>query len=176
MLAYRPNSNWFSTHSAKLFSAARIVFGLVWILDGFFKFAFNTPSSLVQIVTYAGVGQPAWLAPWFAFWANTLSWSPVLSQLLIGGGEMAIGLLLVAGVLRKTVYALGLLFSLSIWAIPQSFGGPWAAGKVEVGSGFVYALAFLLFLLACSLQKDSLYTLDGWFSRRVAWWARWSQF
>jgi nitrite reductase (NO-forming) len=176
MLNYAPKSNWLSIHSGEILSAARIFFGIVWILDGYFKFAFNTPNSLSQIVTYAGYGQPAWMQGWFTFWAGIISWSPPLSQALIGVTEILLGLLLVFGLLRKAVYLVGILFSLSIWSIAQSFGGPLAAGKVEVGSGLVYALVFFMLLVACSMQLETRFSLDPRITKKFSGWAQLSDF
>lgn len=54
----------------------RVIFGLVWLVDGAFKFIFDTPNMFPQFIQLAGQGQPAWLMPWFNFWAGVVSQNP----------------------------------------------------------------------------------------------------
>src|SRR5438876_11405674 len=68
--------NWFVRHVGSLKTAIRLVFGLVWAIDGALKFKPGFAESLSGMISEAGEGQPGWLQPWFGFWSHTVSGNP----------------------------------------------------------------------------------------------------
>ncbi|MCI4331068.1 MAG: hypothetical protein L3K19_04395 [Thermoplasmata archaeon] len=89
--------------------------------------------------------------------------------------ELALGFALVAGFLRKIAYAAGSFLSLLIWAVPEGFGGPYGPSSTDVGTGVVYAMAFLFLLLVNATSGSSRWSLDSVIERRWAGWARWAE-
>jgi uncharacterized membrane protein YphA (DoxX/SURF4 family) len=164
------------TRSLGAFTAFRIAFGLVWLIDGLTKFTFLQPSDIVNMVQSAGQGQPSWLQPWFNFWLNSVTSSPTAVYYSIGMIEILLGLVLIAGFLRKPVYIVGILWSLIIWAIPEGFGGPYASGSsTDIGAAVIYAFVFVAMIIAERGAKYGDYSLDALIIRRWNKWKRLSE-
>lgn len=163
------------TRSLNAFTAFRIVFGLMWLIDGLMKFTFLQPSDIVDMVKTAGQGQPGWLQPWFNFWLSSVTSSPTAVYYSIGGIEILLGLVLIAGFLRKPVYIVGILWSLIIWAIPEGFGGPYGPGSTDTGTAVIYAFVFVLMIIAERGAKYGNHSLDAIIIRRWNKWKRLSE-
>ncbi|HZD12236.1 MAG TPA: hypothetical protein VE177_01790, partial [Candidatus Binatus sp.] len=121
-------------------------------------------------------GQPDLLQPWFNFWANVVSSNPALFGYTIGPIEIALGLALVFGFMRKIAYLGGLVFSLLIWSVPEGFGGPYVPGSTDIGTGVVYAFVFLSLIIINALAGPSKYSLDYFLERRFPSWRRVGEF
>lgn len=161
--------------SLKAFTAFRIAFGLVWLIDGMIKFTFLQPSDIVNMVQSAGQGQPSWLQPWFNFWLNSVTSSPTAVYYSIGTIEILLGLVLIAGFLRKPVYIVGILWSLIIWSIPEGFGGPYGPGSTDIGAAVIYAFVFVAMVIAERSAKFGNYSLDALIIRKWNNWKRLSE-
>ena len=99
----------------------RIAFGIVWLIDGAMKFVWLQPSDVIKLVQVAGHGQSGWLQPWFNFWMSSMGSAPGAYLYGIGLMELALGLALVIGFLRKSAYFGGVILSLMIWATVEGF-------------------------------------------------------
>ena len=157
-------------------SLVRIVFGVVWLIDGLLKFQPGMPAVFVQLIQAAGQGQPGWLLPWFNFWANTVASNPGFWVMLIGTGELLLGLALVFGVVRKLAYVIGFFFSLVIWSVPEGFGGPYGPSSTDIGTGVIYAIVFLMLMLINAGYGTSKYSLDALIEKRIKWWGKIAEF
>jgi hypothetical protein len=58
------------------------------------------------------------------------------------------------------------------WSVPEGFGGPYGPGSTDVGTGIVYALTSLLFLLIIGIFGTSPYSLDYQIEKRFPAWKR----
>ncbi|TLZ77157.1 MAG: hypothetical protein E6K08_04375, partial [Methanobacteriota archaeon] len=101
--------NWFVRHVGSLKTAIRLVFGLVWAIDGALKFQPGFADSLSGMISDAGQGQPGWLQPWFGFWSQTVSGNPAFFTTTIGLFELAVAFALLLGFMRKVAYTGGIL-------------------------------------------------------------------
>jgi rusticyanin len=148
-----------------------MLFGLFWGLDAGLKLIPGTAFWFQERMIAAGIGQPSWLSGWFAFWLSQANAYGPLDVALVGSFEFFLAVALIAGLLRKTAYLVGLILSLSIWAIPEGFGGPYDPGTFDIGVGIVYAIGFL-FLIALDADPTSrAQTLDEKIEKR---WPRWA--
>ncbi len=154
----------------KLSKAAAVVFGILWGIDGYYKFQMNLYAQLPSIVQGAGVGQPPFLSGWFSFWSGVAASQPMLITYAVGMLELAISFALITGFLRKFAYIGGMAVGLFIWAIPEGFGGPYGPGSVDLGGGNIYALGLLFLLIIDATYGPSPFTLDAVIEKRVAWW------
>ncbi len=154
----------------------RVVFGIVWLVDGAFKFMFDSPSTFPQMVQNAAQNQPAWLAPWFSYWSVAVSQTPQFWLYLIGACEVLLGLALIFGFVRKIAYSLGMVLSLLIWSIPEGFGGPYGPSSTDIGTGVIYAIVFVALILINTEFGPSKYSLDAWIEKRVDWWYKIAEF
>lgn len=160
--------SWILRHQDALRSGARILFGIVWVVDGSFKFrpgfesSFSVPSST----------NPAWLNPWFGFWSGQVSAHTAFWVYMTGAFEICLGLALVFGFVRKIAYTLGIALSLLIWAVPEGFGTPYGPSSTDIGTGAVYAMALLFLLIFDAAWGPGRFSLDGVIIRRFPGWAR----
>ena len=164
--------SWIYRNREGLKSFLRIAFGLIWGIDGSFKFQPGLASAFPGMVQDAGSGQPAWLHGWFSFWATQSSQNPALWVDLTGLLELAIAFALVLGFARKVAYGGGAVLSLFIWAVPEGFGGPYGPSSTDIGTGIIYAFAFLLLMIVNASYGPSRFSLDRLIERRWPGWAR----
>ena len=157
-------------HTAGIAASLRIAFGLVWLIDGAFKFWPGLVEQFPGMISPDG--QPGWLQGWFAYWQAQAQSNAALIVYGTGTLELLLGIGLVLGFLRKITYGVGLVLSLLIWAVPGGFGGPYSPGTTDVGTGIVYALVFLFLMELSATRGTSPYSLDGLIERRYPGWAR----
>ncbi len=161
---------WWAENRARLGAALRVLFGLIWVIDGAMKFVFMVPSDVTDLIARAGQGQPDWLAPWFNYWSGVVSANPSFWLYGIGALELVVGIFLVIGLLRKPVYVGGIALSLMIWAVDEGFGGAYGAGSTDIGAAVMYAVIFFALLVVDAFPGPSRYSLDAWVERRFPAW------
>ena len=164
--------SWFVRHAQGLARFLAVVTGLIWGIDGSLKFSPGLVAAFPSMVQEAGQGQPAWLQGWFHFWYLQVSADPALLVYLVGTLEAALYVALLLGFLRKVAYTGGIALSLVIWAVPEGFGGPYGPTSTDVGTGVIYALLFVAFIVIDATFGRGPYTLDGWIIRKFPGWGR----
>jgi nitrite reductase (NO-forming) len=164
--------NWFVRNLSSLKTIVRIIFGVLWAIDGALKFAPGFVDSFPTVIKHAASGQPSWLSGWFAFWASITSSNPSFYVYSAGVLELALAFGLIFGFLRKPVYTISLFLSLIIWSVPEGFGGPYGPGSTDIGTGMVYAIVSFLLLLINAAFGPSRYSLDFVIERK---WPRWKK-
>ncbi|HET9017758.1 MAG TPA: multicopper oxidase domain-containing protein [Thermomicrobiaceae bacterium] len=158
-------------------AALRAAFGVIWTIDAFLTWRAEFAGHYVGYLQNAATNQPGWLHPWFALWVGLVGPQPTVFVWLTRIIETVIAVCLLLGLARKSVYALGALFSLLIWSTAEGFSGPYTAGATNLGPALVYVLVFLALIVLNSVEGRTPYSLDfyleqgwpGW--RRVAEWA-----
>jgi nitrite reductase (NO-forming) len=168
------SGNWFVRNVYWLKSLIRIVFGVVWLIDGYLKFQPGFIDSFPDLIKSSG--QPSWLQPWFNFWYNITVGNAAPFVYGIGILEVSLGVALILGVLRKLAYIAGLLLSLLIWAVPEGFGGPYGPGATDIGTGIAYSFVFLSLIIINATSGTSKYSLDYLIERRMPSWKRVAEF
>jgi nitrite reductase (NO-forming) len=163
---------WFTRNSGTLQTVLRAIFGVFWLVDGAFKFQPGFVDAFSGMISSAAAGQPSWLSGWFSFWASATSPNPALVVYCTGGLELAIGFCLVVGLLRKLAFTAAFFLSLVIWSVPEGFGGPYGPGSTDIGTGIVYALASVLFLVAMAAFGPSSPSLDSAIEKKWPSWKR----
>ena len=169
-------NGWFYRNRMLAKTFIRVVFGAIWLIDGSLKFQPGTADAIAQMIQTAAQGMPAFLTQWFGFWSAVVGQAPVFWVSLIGTFEILLGLALVFGVLRKTIYSLGILLSLFIWAVPEAFGGPYGPGATDIGTAAIYALVFLALISINAGYGPSKLSVDYWLEKRIKWWHRFAEF
>jgi len=152
------SGGWIARNAHQLKVVFRVVFGLVWVIDGAFKFVPGLVSQFPGMITTDG--QPAWLQGWFNFWAAQATANPAFWVYTTGALELAVGLGLVFGLMRKITYIGGALLALFIWAVPESFGGPYGSGSTDIGTGIIYAMVFAMLIVINASYGSSRWSLD----------------
>ena len=153
------NTYTLSAWRAKGIAVLRIIFGLVWLVDAWFKWQ---PDFINQFTTYlTGTldGQPAAVQAWINFWINVVNVDPHVFAHFVAIAETAIALGLIFGVFSNLTNVGGALLAIVIWSTAEGFGGPYTAGSTDIGSAVIYALVFAgLFLANAGLA----WGLDAW--------------
>jgi nitrite reductase (NO-forming) len=176
LLAVKASQKWVVRNVSWLKSFIRIFLGLVWLIDGYLKFSLGLVDSFPDLVRRAGDGQPTWLQPWFTFWSGVTTGNAALFVYSTGVLEVALGVALVLGFMRKIAYLGGIIFSLFIWAIPEGFGGPYGPGSTDIGTGIIYSFVFLSLVIINTISGPSNYSLDFLIERKYPPWKRLAEF
>ncbi len=167
---------WLYRNRFTIKTAIRVVFGLVWLLDGAIKLLLDDPNSFSTMIQSIAQGQPSWLLPWFNYWSAATLQNPQFWFYFISTCEILLGLALIFGFVRKIAYSLGLLLSLVIWSVPEGFGGPYGPSSTDVGTGMIYAIVFLCLILINTEFGPSELSLDAWLEKRISWWYKLAEF
>jgi len=172
-----PASFWVR-HAKPLKTAFRLLLGIAWLTDGVLKFTSGFVNDFLSSVQASQAAAPSWLSPWFNFWASQASTNATTIVYTVGALEIALGVALLLGFLRKVAYIGGLALGLLIWAVPEGFGGPYQVGSggTDIGTGIIYAIAFLGLIVINATYGPSRYSLDYYIERRFPRWARIAEF
>ncbi len=130
------------------FGVLRIVFGMVWAIDAQFKWRSAFVDGFAGYLSGAMEGQPHAVQRWIGFWIDVVGVDPPLFARIIAVCETLLALVLLLGVLTNLACVCGAMLSLTIWTIPEGFGGPYTAGATDIGTGIIYVFVFAALLLA----------------------------
>lgn len=170
--------SWWVRNAHPLKTLFRVLLGVVWLIDGVLKFTSGFVGSFQDNVLNAQANAPSWLSGWYSFWATQAGTNATLIVYTVGALELTLGLALIFGFMRKIAYAGGVILALLIWAVPEGFGGPYqsGAGGTDVGTGVIYAVAFLGLILVNATYGPSRYSLDYYIERKFPSWAKIAEF
>ncbi len=175
LIGVKMGNSWIFRNRANLVVVLAVIFGIIWMIDGSFKFMPGTADTVVQSIQSAGQSLPA-LAPWFSLWYGMAIQNPIFWVELIGTLEILLGIALVLGFMKKTTYVLGMVLSLFIWAVPEAFGGPYGSGSTDIGTGIIYAIVFAALILINAGYGPSRLSVDYCLEKRVSWWRKVAEF
>ncbi len=162
--------NWIARNIYKISRTLAIIFGIMWGIDGQFKFWPGLVSAFPSMVQSVAAGQPGWLQGWFSFWLSQANSNSAVLVYVTGVFELLLAFCLIAGFARKTAYGGGLILSLFIWAIPEGFGGPYGPGSTDIGTGIIYAMVFLFLIILNASNGTNPYSLDSFIEKKFKWW------
>lgn len=130
----------------------RILFGLAWAVDAWFKWQPDFIRGFTSYLTGAQEGQPAWVKAWIGFWVNVVKVDPHVFAHAVAVAETLVAIGLLLGLFSNLTYLLGALLTLVIWTTAEGFGGPYVAGSTDIGGAIIYVIVFGgLFLSAAGL-------------------------
>jgi thiosulfate dehydrogenase [quinone] large subunit len=145
----------------------RIVFGLIWVVDAWFKWQPDFINKFTDYLTGALEGQPAAVQAWINFWIRIVNVDPHVFAHFVAIAETLVALGLIFGVFSNLTNVGGVLLTLVIWSTAEGFGGPYVPGSADIGSAIIYALVFTaLFLVNAGLIMG----LDRWLSPWLGHW------
>ena len=72
--------------------------------------------------------------------------------------------------MRKVGYIVGIFTSLVIWGVPEGFGGPYGPTSTDIGTGIIYAMVFILFIIINALEGPSHYSVDYYIEQKYNKW------
>jgi nitrite reductase (NO-forming) len=150
--------------------ALRVTFGVIWGIDAVLKWLPGFRSGYLDTIKSAGDSQPGWLHPWFHFWYNLQSPHAYVWAYVVAVIETLIALALIVGFARKLTYVAGVVFSLLIWGVAESFGGPYTSGAADIGTAVIYAVVFCFLLIVNYYAGPARYSVDYYLEQRYSWW------
>ena len=150
----------------------RLIFGLIWAVDAWLKWQPDFIPGFKDVLVAGAKDQPAFLKPWFDFWIQVASSNPPVLAYLTVLTETLIAISLLAGLARRPMYIVGVVFSLLVWATAEGFGGPYTAGSTDLGTAITYAVVFALLFLIDDLAGRSPLAIDSLIEQRLPWWSR----
>lgn len=137
----------------------RIGFGLIWLVDAWFKWQYAFINGFVSYLSgNIGPEQPVWVVSWIHFWIDIVRVDPRVFAYLVASGETALAAALLLGLGVRLSAVFGSALSFIIWSTGEAFGGPYTTGATDVGAAIIYIGGFGLLALA---QAGYAYGLDG---------------
>lgn len=172
------NASWWVRNARPLKTIFRLLLGIAWLTDGILKFTSGFVNDFLSSVQASQASAPSWLSGWFDFWTTQATSNATLIVYTVGVLEIALGLALLFGFMRKIAYLGGVVLGLLIWAVPEGFGGPYqsGAGGTDIGTGIIYAIAFLGLIVINATYGPSRFSLDFYIERRFPLWAKLAEF
>ncbi|MDE2079374.1 MAG: DoxX family protein [Patescibacteria group bacterium] len=149
----------------RAFSILRIVFGLVWAVDAYFKWQPSFLNNFTNYLTMGADGQPPLVRGWINLWIHGVSVDPHFFGIVVALAETAIAIGLLFGLFTKVAMAGGIAMTLVIWSTAEGFGGPYVAGSTDIGAAIIYVLVFIALWLGTSWRRLSI---DAWLRERHA--------
>lgn len=125
----------------------RIVFGLIWAVDAWFKWQPDFINKFADYLTGALDGQPAAVQAWINFWIHIVNVDPHVFAHIVAIAETLVALGLIFGVFSNLTNIGGGLLTLVIWSTAEGFGGPYVPGSADIGSAIIYTLVFAALFL-----------------------------
>lgn len=139
----------------------RMTFGVVWLIDAFFKWQPGFRASFTAMIQGMVSSQPGIVKPWFQLWALLATHTGQLFPDLTAVTETAIGIALILGLVRRPVYVIGAMYALFVWAVGEGFGGPYALGiSTDVGAALIYVFVFAGLFILDSRSETSVLSLQ----------------
>ncbi|WP_308389036.1 hypothetical protein [Acidithiobacillus sp. AMEEHan] len=129
---------------------ARILFGLLWAFDAFWKWQPFFLHNAVSYLQQALPGEPAWIAAYITFFIHIINAvGPFLFGVFAALVESVIALfLLVGGKQLRWIIPVGIAYSFGVWTTAEGWGAPYAPGSTAnkgdvLGTTNIYIFAFL---------------------------------
>lgn len=147
--------------SPPLWTAVRVLFGLLWLFDAALKWSPYFLTHFLGQLTPAVQGQPHWIAAYIGFVITVVqAIGPHIVAIVVAIVETGIAVSLLTGLLLPIVLPLAFLYSLSVWTTAEGFGGPYSLAGTGVrgdvlGNVLIYAVIFL-FLMARENRRGRL--------------------
>lgn len=145
----------------------RIIFGVIWLVDAWFKWQPDFVQKFTDYLTETLQGQPAAVRAWLDFWVSVVNINPHVFAHIVAVGETLVALGLIFGVLSNLTNVAGAFIALVIWSTAEGFGGPYQAGSTDVGAAIIYALVHAMMLIT---KAGDYVGLDGWVTPRLRRW------
>ena len=147
----------------------RIVFGLIWAVDAWFKWQPAFLDNFLGYLTSARQDQPPLVGDWIRLWVNVVGVNPNFFAHLVALTESAIAIALILGIFTNLTALVGVLLSLAVWSTAEGFGGPYVAGSTDIGSAIIYVPVFVgLYLTQAGLYLGLDRRLSAWLGRLQA--------
>ncbi|MBI5470065.1 DoxX family membrane protein [Candidatus Kaiserbacteria bacterium] len=153
-----------NTAEDKSFAVLRIIFGVVWLIDAFFKWSPEFLNNFTNYILEGSTDQPALVQAWINLWVKGVSVDPHFFAIVVAVAETALAFSLLFGFLTELGIVGGIALSFVIWSTAEGLGGPYVAGSTDIGAAIIYIIVFIALWLGRSWRY---YSLDPYIRRRL---------
>lgn len=142
--------------SQSLFAVGRILFGILWAFDAFWKWHPYFLHHAVDYLVQSQKGQPEWIVAYIQFFINIIhSVGPFAFGLFAAIAETVIAVSLVFNKGLRFMLPVGAVYSLGLWTTAEGWGGPYGPGFTGnrgdiLGTIIIYCLIFLYLMVVYS--------------------------
>lgn len=148
----------------------RVFVGAILAVDASLQFLPGAPPQLAYLLVVGAGQEHPTLSWWFSYWAAVIAQDPGFWWYGTGALMAFLAACLILGIARRLAYVVGFFFSLLLWAVPNGFGGPYAAPNTDIGAGLMYAVLFLVLLQIDSVSGPARLSADAVLERRWPGW------
>jgi thiosulfate dehydrogenase [quinone] large subunit len=140
------------------FGVLRIVFGVAWGIDAWFKWQPEAVNNFANYLAGPGAGQSGVVHGSINFWINVVRIDPRVFAHAVAAGETLVAAALLLGAFSNLTNVLGILVAVVSWPTAAAFGGPYQAAA-GLGAAIVYApvIVYALVFVALFLSSAGLY-------------------
>ena len=144
------SSRWIKVSTWRLrgIGIVRIIFGLIWAIDAWFKWQPSFLDTITSMLNDKLKGQPPATQAWITFWIHTVNLDPAFFAHLVAITETLLAIGLILGAFSNSIYVIGAVLSVMIWSTAEGFGGPYDSGSVDIGASIIYAVVFAVLFFA----------------------------
>lgn len=156
-----------SVRRAHGLAVVRILFGVVWAIDAFFKWlpGFRDPATIEkELGGHLKTVQTPVLHQWMAMWHSLGTASPSAFAYTTATLETLVALCLILGLFSNGVFIGSALLSFGIWTTAEGAGLPYKYGKTDIGTSIAYVVVSLALLFAAA---GATWSLDSRIRDRV---------
>ncbi len=172
MARYPDRDGFLVRHAVEAKTAYRVLLGILLFTFGSLKFLPTAPARYLAAMQVGAHALPSFLGGWSGLWVSLFEGAPTLAVQGVGSVEILLGVLLILGLARKVVYALGVVFALWLWVGPEMFGLSLGTDTLAVSTGLIYATSFYALGVLDATYGPTFWALDGVLERRWAGWSR----
>jgi nitrite reductase (NO-forming) len=141
-------NRWLRGWQVDWWASVRIVFGVIWLVDGVLEWQPAAFHNFLQLITAMSQGQPAPLGAVISAGQAAVAINPTLANGLLAALETAVGLSLITNTLSRWALRISVVLAALIWVFGQGFGMVFMPGATDVQSGPLYVLVSLMLLRA----------------------------
>jgi uncharacterized membrane protein YphA (DoxX/SURF4 family) len=139
------------------FRTARILFGILWVVDAALKWQPYFLTHFTAQLTGALPGQPPWIAAYIHFVIGSVqAIGPLTVAVIVAIVETLLALSLLSGRGLRLALPLGALYCLAVWTTAEGWGGPYTSAGTGMrgnvfGNAIIYVIMFLYLWAAPAL-------------------------
>lgn len=139
--------------SGPRYSLGRLLFGLLWAFDAFWKWQPYFLGHAVDYLVQSQQGQPAWIIAYIQFFIGLINAvGPLAFGIFAAVMETLIALSLLLNRGLQFMLPIGALYTFVLWTTAEGWGGPYGRGftgnKGDIlGTAIIYCLIFLYLMV-----------------------------
>lgn len=146
------------------FAILRIIFGIIWLVDAFFKWDPAFINNFTDYLTEGAANQSALVQAWVHLWIVGVSVNPYFFAIVVAIAETAIAIGLLFGLFTEIAIVGGIAMTFVIWSTAEGFGGPYISGSTDIGAAIIYMMVLIALWLGRCWRE---YSIDSLLRKKI---------